>query len=348
VGLVRRLHPVWTYDGSLQLRYTDLAVGQNFPIVIDRKYNSRSTFDSAVGYGWAFAHDRRLLEYPDGSIMIRTGCGHRAKFVYSGGAYISPAEGPSGQLTAHGNGTYEMRYSNGNTDIFDADGRVSAILNAAGERHEFVYDSRGRLPLIGTSPRSVDSNKPMLVAYQPRVTRIQERGANGQLTGYYVDFQYNDTTGRLTKIVANDGREVNYGFDALLGSTRGNLISVTGLTNYSQTFAYVVSGTNPDPHNITAITNGTGAVVVKNSYDSADRVTNQEEGKTDWTFVYPTAGTITITEVIRGADNVILQTRTSAQVFNAGGYLSKDTDAYGHETRYIYDGAKDLIRVERW
>ena len=69
------------------------------------------------------------------------------------------------------------------------------------------------------------------------MTRIQERGANGQLTGYHVDFQYNDTTGRLTKIVANDGREMNYGFDALLGATRGNLISATGLTNYSQTFA---------------------------------------------------------------------------------------------------------------
>lgn len=261
--------PVWTYDGSLQLSYVDLAVGQNFPIVIERKYNSRSTFDSAVGYGWGFAHDRRLFEYPDGSIVIRTGCGHRAKFVYSGGAYISPSEGPSGQLTAQGSGTYEMRYSNGNTDIFDADGRVSAILNAAGVRHEFIYDSRGRLPLIGTSPKSIDPNTPMLVAYQPRVTRIQERGANGQLTGYYVDFQYNDTTGRLTKIVANDGREVNYAFDVTGTATRGNLVSVSGLTNYSQTFAYVVSGANPDQHNITSITS-TDAAAVTNGYDSSD------------------------------------------------------------------------------
>ena len=73
--------PVWTYDGSLQLRYVDLTVGQNFPIVIDRKYNSRPPFGSAVGYGWAFAHDRRLFEYPDGSIVIRACCGHRARFI---------------------------------------------------------------------------------------------------------------------------------------------------------------------------------------------------------------------------------------------------------------------------
>jgi RHS repeat-associated protein len=313
--------------------------------VIERKYNSRSTFDSAVGYGWGFAHDRRLFEYPDGSIMIRTGCGHRAKFVYSGGAYISPAEGPSGQLTAQGSGTYQMRYSNGNTDIFDADGRVSAILNAAGVRHEFIYDSRGRLPLIGTSPKSIDPNKPMLVAYQPRVTRIQERGANGQLTGYYVDFQYNDTTGRLTKIVANDGREVNYGFDVLSGSTRGNLISVSGLTNYSQTFAYADAN---DPHNITTLTDGTGAAAVVNTYNSDDRVTGQQEGQTVWTFSYPTTGTTNITQVIKNPNGTTLQTRTSSQIFNAGGYLSKDVDAYGNETRYIYDGSQDLTRVELW
>jgi RHS repeat-associated protein len=340
--------PVWTYDGSLHLSYVDLAVGQNFPIVIERKYDSRSTFDSAVGYGWGFAHDRRLFEYPDGSIVIRTGCGHRAKFVYSGGAYISPPEGPSGQLTAQGSGTYEMRYSNGNTDIFDADGRLSAILNAAGVRHEFLYDSRGRLPLIGTSPKSIDPNTPMLVAYQPRVTRIQERGANGQLTGYSVDFQYNDTTGRLTKIVANDGREVNYGFDVTGTATRGNLISVTGLSDYSQTFGYVVSASNPDQHNITSITDGTGAAVVTNGYDSADRVTSQQEGQTAWTFAYPSTGTTTIRQVVRDASNAILQTRDSSQIFNAGGYLSKDIDAYGNETRYFYDGANDLIRVERW
>jgi RHS repeat-associated protein len=334
----KKADPVWTFDGSLHLSYVDLAVGQNFPIAIERKYDSRSTFDTA-------AHDRRLFEYPDGSIVVRTGCGHRAKFVYSGGAYISPSEGPSGQLTALGNGTYEMRYASGNIDLFDADGRLSAIVSATGERHEFTYDSRGRLPLIGTSPKSIDPNTPMLVAYQPRVTRIQERGANGQLTGYYIDFQYNDTTGRLTKIVANDGREVNYGFDVLGTATRGNLVSVNGLTNYSQTFAYADAN---DQHNLTSITNGTGAATVTSTYNSADRVITQAEGQTDWTFDYPTTGTTTITQVVKGSNGATLQTRTSSQIFNAGGYLSKDIDAYGNETRYFYDGAKDLTRIELW
>jgi len=340
--------PIWTYNGSLHLSYTDMVVGHKFPIQVERKYDSRSTFDSAVGYGWAFAHDRRLFEYPDGSIVVRTGCGNKAKFVYSGGAYVAPAEGPAGELTAQGNGTYALRYSNGNTDLFDAEGRISAILKHSGERHEFLYAIGGRLPLVGTSPKSVDPNKPMLVAYQPRVTRIQERGTDGQLTGYYVDFQYNATTGRLTKLVSNDGREVNYTFDSFADSTRGNLIAVNGLTDYSQTFAYIVSANNPDQHNITKIVNGTDAEPVENRYDDADRVTQQDEGATIWTFAYPATGTTTITQVVKNPNGTTLQSRTTTKIFNPGGYLSKDIDPYGNETRYFYDGSKDLTLVELW
>ncbi|MFZ5722125.1 MAG: DUF6531 domain-containing protein, partial [Pseudomonadota bacterium] len=275
--------PIWTYDGSLHLSYTDLTVGRNFPIALTRSYDSRSEYDSAIGYGWIFGFDRRLFEYPDGSIVVRSGNGSRSRFVLTGGAYVAPQAGMQGQLTALGNGTYELRHPGGSVDHFDADGRLSSIVSPSGGRHELLYDSRGRLPLIGTSPRALDPNTPMLVAYQPRVTRIQERGADGTLTGYFIDFQYNDATGRVTKAVANDGREVNYGFDVTGTATRGNLVSVSGLNDYSQTFAYVVaSNVNSDPHNITSITDGTGAATVTNKYDTQDRVIEQNEGATQW------------------------------------------------------------------
>ena len=51
--------PVWTYNGSLHLSYTDMVVGNKFPIQGERKYDSRSTFDSGVGCGWGVAHDRQ-------------------------------------------------------------------------------------------------------------------------------------------------------------------------------------------------------------------------------------------------------------------------------------------------
>jgi hypothetical protein len=218
--------PVWTYDGSLHLSYTDLEIGTVFPIRLVRNYDSRTDFDSALGYGWAFTHDRRLFEFADDSVMIRSGSGSRARFVKAGGAYVTPNNGQQGQLTELSDGSYEFRYSSGSRDVFDADGRLIAMVQRSGARHEFSYDTRGRLPLIGTSPRAVDPTQPMVVAYQPRLTRIQERGANGVLTGYAVDFQYNATTGRLTAATASDGRTVTYGHDALAGATRGNLMTV--------------------------------------------------------------------------------------------------------------------------
>lgn len=341
--------PIWTYNGSEHMTYTDLSVGRNFPITITRNYDSRSEYDSAIGYGWAFSFDRRLFEYPDGSIVVRSGCGSRSRFVLTGGAFVAPQDGLQGQLTASGNGTYELRHSGGSIDRFDADGRLSMILSASGARHELIYDSRGRLPLIGTSPRSLDPNTPMLVAYQPRVTRIQERGADGVLTGYFVDFTYNTVTGRVTKVKANDGREVNYGFDVLGNGTRGNLLSVSGLTDYAQTFDYVVSSTNPDQHNITSITNGSGAATVTNKYDAQDRVVEQSEGATTWTLAYPASGTTTITQKVRNAAGTsTIQTRTRTQFYDAGGYLTKEVDALGHETRYLYDGNRDITRTELW
>lgn len=335
--------PIWTYDGSLYLSYVDLTVGTHFPIQFSRRYDSRSEYDSAVGYGWSHNYDKRLFEYPDGSIMIRTGCGSRSRYVYSGGAYVSPADGATGQLTAIGGGGYQFLYRDGARDVYDSRGYLVTRVAPNGWQQELNYDARNRLPLIGTSRRAVDPNKPMLVAYQPRLTRIVEKTQGGQPTGYALDLQYSDVTGRLTKIVANDGREVNFTHDAHQGATRGNLVAVAGLTDYSQTFAYADAN---DQHNVTSITDGTGAVTVVNTYNALDKVTRQNQGGTVWTFAYPAANTTTITEVVDLGSTT--STRTSTQVFNPGGYLNKEIDALGNEVRYTYDGNGDQTRTELW
>ena len=336
--------PVWTYDGSEHKTFVDLTVGVHFPIQFVRRYDSRSEYDSAVGYGWSHNYDKRLFEYPDGSIVIRSGCGHRSRYVYSGGAYVSPADGATGQLVAiGGSGGFEFRYRDGARDIYTATGTLSTVIAANGAQHELTYEAGNRLPLIGTSRRSVDPNKPMVVAYQPRLSRVEERTYLGVPTGYALDFQYNATTGRLTKIIANDGREVNYAHDVHLGATRGNLVSVTGLTDYSQTFGY----TDPnDQHNITTIVDGTGAVTVTNTYNAQDRVTRQVEGGSTFDFDYSTPGTTVVDETVTGGSTT--QVRTTTYVFNPGGFLGKEIDPLGNEVRYTYDGNGDKTRTELW
>jgi YD repeat-containing protein len=338
--------PIWTYDGSETMAFVDLTAGVNFPIQIKRRYDSRSEYDSAMGYGWSHNYDKRIYEYPDGSIVLRTGCGQRTRYVYSGGAYVSPVDGATGQLVASSGGGFEFRYRDGGRDIYDFRGYLAVVIAANGWRQELIYADNIRLPLIGTSRRTIDPNKPMVVAYQPRLTRIEERTQGGELTGYAVDFQYNATTGRLTKIIANDGREVNYTHDTHLGATRGNLIGVSGLNDYTQTFAYVVSSNNPDQHNVTSVTDGTGAVTVTNEYDTQDRVKKQIQGGTTWIFRYPAPNTTEIDETVTGPNPT--QVRTTTHIYNPGGALSKEIDPLGNEIRYTYNANNDVTRTELW
>lgn len=337
--------PIWTKDGSLHLSYTDIAVGAVFPIQIVRNYDSRAEYDSAVGYGWSFMHDQRLFEYPDGSIIIRSGCGRRDKYVFSGGAYVTPQGGSQGQLTEKTDGTYEFRYRSGSRDLYDVDGRLVARVERSGARQEFLYDSRGKLPLVGTSPRAVDPNAPMVVAYQPRITKIQERGADNTLTGYFVSFAYEDTTGRLLTLTASDGRQISYAHDVTGSATRGNLVSVSGLTDYAQTFAYADPS---DKHNLTTITDGAGAEPVVNTFDTSDRVTKQVEGSSTFALTYPSLGVTEVTETVKNSAGSILQTRVSRREYNAAGYLVKNTDPNGHELRYTYDANNQITRTELW
>lgn len=142
------------------------------------------------------------------------------------------------QLTGHADGSYSFRYYDGGEDRFDAEGRLIAEIAPDGSRHELVYadsndDGRpDKHPLIGTSPRAVDPDVPMVVAYVYRVTRIRGRAADGSLAGRFIDFAYDNATGRPISASADDGRTVGYGHDNHAGATRGNLIEVRSLAAF--------------------------------------------------------------------------------------------------------------------
>ncbi len=337
--------PVNTRDGSFYLMFTDLSLGTLMPIDIVRRYDSRSEFDSALGYGWAFDHERRLFEYPDGSVVVRSGCGRRDRFVLTANAFVTPEGGPEGTLKKNTNGTYTFTFASGDFDTFNANGWLTQRVDARGNRHEYLYDSRGKLPLIGSSPNAVDPTKPMVVAYMPRLTTIRERGADNVLTGYSVSFTYSADSGRVTKVTGSDGRVVNYTHDGSGANTKGNLVGVAGLTDLAQTFAYADPN---DLHNITTFADGTGAQAVVNTYDAQDRVTQQVDGNSTFAFGYPTSSSSQITQTVRNAAGSVIQTRVSKYEYNAVGYLVKHTDPFGHELRYQYDGNNEISRVEWW
>jgi RHS repeat-associated protein len=338
--------PISFFNGAEEMTSTDLVVNGVFPILIQRKYDSRSTYDSALGYGWTFMHERRLYEYPDNSVVVRHGCGTRDRYVLSGGAFVTPVGSMLATLSEEPDGTFRLKYLNGATDTFDSQGRLTAVTDARGNRLEYSYDSRGKLPLVGSSKESLTPTQPMTVAYTYRLTRIDARGANGVLTGRYVTFGYDEPTGRLTSVTADDGRTVTYEHDVTQSLTLGNLTQVNGLEGVVSTYAYA----DPlDPHNVTSITPAQGRTAIVNTYDDQDRVTRQMEGARQMDIVYNVAYTkTTVTKTIRDQNGLNPYTAATVYEFDASGRVTKLTDALGNETRYTYDAAKMTTRKEIW
>lgn len=338
--------PVSFYNGAEEMTLTDLVVNGVFPILIQRKYDSRSSYDSPLGYGWSFLHDRRLYEYPDNSVVVRHGCGTRDRYVFSGGGYVTPTGSMLSDLSEQPDGSFHLKYLNGVTDVFDSQGRLTSSSDARGNRHEYTYDSRGKLPLVGSSKESIAPTQPMTVAYNFRLTRIDERGANGALTGRFVTFAYDENTGRLAAVTADDNRSVTYQHDVSAALTLGNLTQVNGLEAVIATYAYA----DPrDPHNMTSITPAQGRTPIVNTYDDQDRVIRQEEGTRRMDLVYNVPYTrTTVTRTIRNHDGLNPYTAVMVYDFDTTGRVTKLTDPLGHETRYKYNAAKLLSRQETW
>ncbi|NPU93026.1 MAG: hypothetical protein HPY82_14050 [Gammaproteobacteria bacterium] len=328
--------PISLLNGRETVTETDLEVPGLYGIRITRKYRSDSTYDSPLGYGWVLNYDQRLYEYPDGSVLIRYDCGVRDRYVKSGGSYTSNYSGRQGELKATGGGGFSFELRNGTREYYDSEGKLILLQNREGHVLELSYDPRGKLPLVGTSPNSIDANQPMVVAYHHRLTQVAERSASGILTGRYVDFEYNETTGRLSKAIASDGREVVYEHQVAGGNlTTGNLAKVTGLENYIQEYQYD-DPNDPAKHRLTWFRKGEGTHPYVNVYDTAGRVTQQTHGADVYGFAYNQNGidgTVTRTIVDEnGANPVTTQTH---YWFDSSGRVEKMRDALGNETQFL-------------
>ena len=333
--------PVSLYDGRLEYAKSDMIVNGLFPIEITRRYDSRTAYDSTLGYGWSFSHDRRLYEFADGSVIIRYACGSRDRFVYTGGAYVTPSSGRQGDLVENPDGSFVYTRQYGTREFYDAEGRLTAVQNKYGHRHEYTYDPAGKFPLTGTSPYSLDPASPMTVAYFYRVTRIDERAADGVLTGNYVTFAYDGSTGRLTSITSSDGRVVSYVHDTTSGLTKGNLTQVNGLEGIDTTYLYTDAS---DTHNLTSVQKQAGATPLVSTYDTQDRVIQQTHGNDTFTYDYVVDLTETrITHTIKDAAGANPYDVTSTYYFDSKGYVLTSSDAEGNEVRYQRDAQGSMV-----
>ena len=336
--------PVFVFDGRERDQFTDLVVNGVIDIELERTYDSNSRYDSPLGYGWVFTFDRRLYEYPDGSVTLRYDCGRKTNFLFTGGAYQLQPGALEGTLVSDGSGGFSFTYTSGKVDVFDNQGRLIAVKDISGNQLELLYTT-DKEPLIGTSPFAVDPNTPMITSYHYQVTRIQERLADNTLSGHYVDFAYSPTTGRLTQAAASDGRVISYEHDTTAGLTRGNLTRVVGLEGYESIYKYEDPN---DDHNLTWNQYGVGTTPFIMQYDNEDRVISQQFGNDMRSFDYqiPFIKTV-VTHTITDENGLNPYDVTRVYEFDpATGYVTKKTDGLGNEFHFIRD-ANQFLRSEK-
>jgi YD repeat-containing protein len=158
-------------------------------------------------------------------------------------------------------GGYTLTDKYGNQDVYDEKGRLVKKMDAKGNSLVIIYTAQARDSLWGLLLTNLDQYTPLIVAYDYKIYRIEERNHSGNPTGAAVTFQY-DSNGRLTSIT-DGSRTITYGHDSF-----GNLTSASG-PGVNATYGY----TN---HRLTSVDEGQGEYV--NTYDSHGWVTKQVHG----------------------------------------------------------------------
>lgn len=318
--------PINLLSGSETFARTDLTLGSLFPISIIRRYDSRTSYDSPLGFGWAINYDRRLYSYPDGSITLRKECGWKRRFSLSGGSYVTPL-GETGTLVKNADGSYTYTYKGGERDNYDYRGRLVSRVDSKGNSLVLNYELDIHSPLWGLLPANVFQNTSLIVAYDYRLSRIEEKDVSGSFTGRFALFHYDPSTGRLTEIVDSTGRTVTYSHDSI-----GNLIGVSG-PGGAMTYGYTDAVFT---HRMTSVDEGQGEYI--NAYDSKGRVKRQTHGTGIIDFEYLTPFKKTrITNTIKDSVGNVLNTQTRTTEYDTLGQPSKVTDAFGNITTYVRD-----------
>lgn len=245
---------------------------------------------------------------------------------------------------------------------YDANGRITGLLDPNGVVTSFTYDLRGRLTgkTVGGEATGY--------TYDPAGQLIQVSLPDGSSLAYTYDPAH-----RLTAITDGLGNKIQYALDAMGNRTKEDVLDPTGslaqtrsrvydalnrlyqdigAQNQTTTYAYDANG------NLTGITDPLSHTTVQ-GFDALDRliqITDPGTGQTRFAYdgldrlVQVTDPRNLVTGyTVDGLGNRSGQqspdTGTTAQGFDAAGNLVSRTDAKNQATQYQYDALNRLTQV---
>jgi RHS repeat-associated protein len=292
--------------------------GSGLVTSISLYYNSLDIHSGPFARGWSHSYDISLNLNDDGSMMLHEGNGGRKLYYLVGGAYQSQAP-DNALLSRDAAGTFTLTQMDGSKQIFDADGKISSMVDKNGATINFTYEESNLSSVIDSAGR----------------TSVFEYDENNKLTdindpmGNKYSFAY--AGGNLVSVTNPDGGYWSYTYDdngLFLSKTDpgGNMVS------------YLYDGTHRlissiDPAGKTRDLDIPGA-----SANTTKSMTFKEKDGGEWHYSYDSAiGRLTSQTDPLG--NITSYTN------DAIGNRTSVTDPAGATTRYSYDGQGNMLTI---
>ena len=332
--------PVLPATGVQTERQVDYAGAGADPLSLTRYYRSQWPGNTTSGFGGFWSHNYSGTVRAiggDGSggevALVMRPQGQTIMFRRSGGGTWTPSISTHDALTgdAAAGFTY-LDSSTGNSEQYDAQGRLTVVKNRVSQVTQLTYGTTG--PENG------------------KLTTV--RNAFGRT----LTFQY-DVKGRIAQVsTPNTGAQpIRYQYEEaanLASGMAGNnqLTSVTWQDGTSRKYHYENAGML---HGLTGITDEKGVRVATFAYGADGRVVHGEEagGTGAFDVTYPNGSTTRITETVKGnatstdfsftsVGNTVLPAGQSAPCPGCGANgKSSEYDALGNLTRRIGHGGSD-------
>lgn len=236
-------YPVDTASGNFWHTFHDVAIpGRGPALDLSRTYNSLSAgTDGLFGFGWTSSYSQALAVNGT-TAVITVGSGAQATFTQSGTTWSAPPR-VLAKLVQNADGTWRYTRNDGTASTFDAQGRLTALVDRNGYSTTITRPSATQMIITDPAGRALT-----LTLAGNHVANVSD----GSSPARSITYSY-DSSGNLTDVVDVGGGHWQFTYDA----------SHRMLTMRSPRF-YGNSSTSPTP-------------VVTNHYDTAGRVDSQTD-----------------------------------------------------------------------